>query len=84
MIFLGCHGIPQLCPLRAASHHQQIPNLMYYHYMGNAKKSINIFYSLNKVMYSPWYAFADWEEGNTPPKIYVQFLSAHIQSTEDF
>ena len=54
------------------------------HYMGNAKKSINIFYSLNKVMYSPWYAFADWEEGNTPPKIYVQFLSAHIQSTEDF
>ena len=56
----------------------------YYHYMGNAKKSINIFYSLNKVTYSPRYAFADWEEGNTPPKIYVRFLSARIQSTEDF
>ena len=28
----------------------------YYHYMGNAKKLINIFYSLNKVTYSPRYA----------------------------
>ena len=44
---------------------------MYYHYMGNAKKSINIFYSPNKVTYTPRYAFANWEEGNTPPKIYV-------------
>ena len=52
--------------------------------MGNAKKSINIFYSLNKVTYSPRYACADWEEGNTPPNIYVRFLSARIQSTEDF
>ena len=52
--------------------------------MGNAKKSINIFYSLNKVTYGPRYACADWEEGNTPPNIYVQFLSARIQSTEDF
>ena len=52
--------------------------------MGNAKQSINIFYSLNKVTYSPRYACADWEEGNTPPNIYVRFLSAHIQSMEDF
>ena len=56
---------------------------LYYHYMGNAKKSINIFYSPNKVTYSPRYACADWEEGNTPPNIYVPFLSACIQSTED-
>ena len=52
--------------------------------MGNAKKSINIFYSLNKVTYSPRYICADWEEGNTPHNIYVQFLSARIQSTADF
>ena len=52
--------------------------------MGNAKKSINIFYSLNKVRYSPWYTYADWEEGNTPHNIYVRFLSARIQSTADF
>ena len=58
--------------------------IKYYHYMGNVKKSINIFYSLNKVTYGPRYACADWEEGNTPPNIYVRFLSAHIQSTEDF
>ena len=58
--------------------------ILYYHYMGNAKKSINIFYSLNKVTYSPQYACAGWEEGNTPPNIYIQFLSARIQSTEDF
>ena len=56
----------------------------YYHYMGSAKKSINIFYSLNKVTYSPRYACADWEESNIPPNIYVWFLSARIQSTEDF
>ena len=48
--------------------------------MGNVKKLINIFYSLNKVMYCPQYACADWEEDNTPQNIYVQFLSAHIQS----
>ena len=59
----GKHGLVYVCLLQTQT--------KYYHYVGNAKKSINIFYSFNRVRYDPRYACGDRAEGNTTPEIYV-------------